>query len=120
MMLLDGLRMALAVFVIGAGVMHFVSPRGFERIVPSYLPAPRALVLVSGACEIALGVLLLVPSTRLVAALGLMALFVAVFPANVHMAQHKVSLGNRSLPTWLLWARLPFQLVFIAWAWLVR
>ena len=120
MTLLEVLRWLLGALMIGAGVMHFVAPRGFDSIVPDYLPAHRALVYVSGACEIGLAVLLLVPQTRFYGALGLMALFVAVFPANVHMALHKIPLGKLKTPAWMLWARLPLQLVLIAWAWFVR
>jgi uncharacterized membrane protein len=111
------LRAVLAAFMILAGVMHFVSPRPFVKMVPPWLPAPLLLVHVSGAAEVLLGVGLLVPATVKVAAWGLIALFVAVFPANVHMAVNRVSLGRKPLPVWALWARLPLQLVLIAWAW---
>lgn len=120
MTLLDVLRVLLACLVFGAGVLHFVSPRSFEKIMPPYLPAHRALVYLSGACEMVLAVLLLVPQTRTVGAIGLIALFIAVLPANVHMARQQIQLGSAHLPPWLLWARLPLQLVLIAWAWLVR
>jgi len=111
------LLVLLAVLMISAGVMHFVSPRGFIRIVPRWLPAPAALVAISGACEILGGVGLLVPAPRRWAAWGLIALFVAVFPANVNMAIHRLSFGRRPLPGWALWARLPLQGVLVAWAW---
>ena len=79
-------RVVLAVFMVGAGVMHFVAPQGFIRIVPKFLPAPAELVLISGAFEILGGVGLLVPRTQRWAAWGLVALYGAVFPANVNMA----------------------------------
>ena len=101
-----------------AGVMHFVSPQGYVAIVPKWLPAPAALVAVSGVFEILGGVGLLVPATQHFAAWGLVALLVAVFPANVNMAMHHLPLGERPMPTWALWARLPLQGVLIAWAWL--
>ena len=111
----------LAAFMISAGVMHFVSPRGFERIVPKVLPAPRAIVYVSGFFEILGGAGLLVPLARPWAARGLVALYIAVFPANVNMAIHKIPLGKTQLPAWAHWARLPLQLVLIAWAyWFTR
>jgi uncharacterized membrane protein len=110
------LRLVLAGFMIFAGVMHFVSPKGFVRIVPPWLPNPRALVAISGAFEILGGAGLLFPPTRRLAAWGLIALFVAVFPANVNMAVRRIGLGRRPIPPWLLWARLPLQLVLIAWA----
>jgi len=99
---------------------HFVQPKPFIRIVPAWLHRfnPRALVLVSGFFEIAGGIGLLLPRTQQLAAWGLIALYVAVFPANVNMAVHRISLNpKRPIPTYLLWLRLPFQLLFIAWAW---
>ena len=111
-----GLRYLLALLMVFAGVMHFVRPRGFARIVPRYLPAPMLLVYVSGAAEILLGVGLLLPATQRWAAWGLIALYVAVFPANVNMAVNHIGFGRDPGPLWLLWLRLPLQLVLIAWA----
>ena len=94
-------------------------PDFYVRIMPPYLAWPRGLVLVSGAAEIALGLLLLVPRTAAPAAWGLIALLVAVFPANVHMALHPDRYPD--LPPAALWARLPLQGVLIAWAaWFTR
>lgn len=111
----------LALVMMTAGVLHFVAAPLFIQIVPPWLPAPRALVLFSGVCEVGLGLLLLVPAARRLAGYGLVALYVAVFPANVYMAISDVHL--QGAPTWLaapspiaLWLRLPLQLVFIAWA----
>jgi len=107
------LRWLLAVTVVGSGTLHFARPDVFLKIVPDWLPAPRALVLVSGFFEILGGLGLLVKRTRRAAGWGLMALFAAVFPANVHMATHRIYTDN----PWILWGRLPFQAVLIAWAW---
>jgi uncharacterized membrane protein len=109
-------RYVLAAIMVFIGVGHFIAPKGFERIVPEWLPAPRALVYVSGVFEILGGIGLLVPLTRPWAAWGLIALYVAVFPANVNQAIHRLPLGRMQVPAWALWARLPFQIVFIAWA----
>jgi len=115
------LQVALALFMAGAGVMHFLAPRGFIRIVPTFLPAPAALVLVSGVFEILGGVGLLVPPTRRAAAWGLVALYVAVFPANVNMAVNHIGFGRHPGPAWRSWARLPLQALLIAWAyWFTR
>jgi len=108
-------KIALAVIMVFAGVMHFVVPRAFEQIVPLVLPMKRAIVYVSGLAEIALGVGLLFPQTQVPAAWGLIALYVAVFPANVSQAQRKIPFGKA--PLWLTWARLPLQAGLIAWAW---
>ena len=106
----------LGMFMVLAGVMHFVAPGAYARTVPRWLPAPGALVLLSGTFEILGGLGLFLPETRRWAAWGLIALFIAVFPANLNMAVNRIGLGRKSLPAWLLWARLPLQLVLIAWA----
>ncbi len=120
---LHRLRVALRVLLAGAmvaiGVAHFVDPAPFEAIVPSFLPAPRALVLISGFFEILGGLGLLIARTRRLASFGLIALYIAVFPANLNMAIHQIQIGAAPLPPAFLWGRLPFQLLFIAWAYWV-
>jgi uncharacterized membrane protein len=105
-----------------AGVTHFAAPLFYVPMVPPSLPRPLELVYLSGACEIGLGLLVLVPAARRLAAWGIILLLLAVFPANVHMAVRNV--GFEHAPTWLpqptplgLWLRLPVQGVLIAWAW---
>lgn len=110
----------LAIAMIGVGVSHFTSPQGFERIVPSLLPAPKLWVYLSGVFEILGGLGLLPQRTRRAAGLGLIALYVAVFPANINMAINGIQLTpDGDVPRWAMWARLPFQAVFIGWAWWV-
>ncbi len=109
------LRTVCGPFFVGAGVLHFVRPGMYKKIVPPYLPAPGALVYVSGVAEIAGGAALMVPKTRHWAGWWLVATLVAVFPANLHMAIHperypKVPGGARALR-----GRLPLQAVLIAW-----
>jgi uncharacterized membrane protein len=108
------LRILLSGMMVAAGVLHFAKPASYARIVPSYLPSPLALVHVSGVLEILGGLGLLMAATRRWAAWGLIALYIAVFPANVNMAVHRIGFDG---PSWLLWARLPLQAVLIAWAW---
>jgi len=96
-------------------VLHFTSPDFFVDIVPPYLPAPLALVYVSGVFEILGGVGVLIPVTRRWAGYGLLALLVAVYPANIHMALHPEQFPDMS-PT-SLYVRLPFQFVFAALVW---
>ena len=116
-MLKTNLRYLLSLVVVVTGVLHFIAPDKLVKIVPDWLPAPRILVMVSGAFEIAGGIGLLIKQTRTLAAWGLAALFAAVFPANVNMAVHKIYTDN----PWILWGRLPFQGILIAWAyWLTR
>ena len=111
------LRYLLSAMMVAAGSLHFVAPDKYAKIVPECLPAPRLLVLISGVFEIAGGLGLLLKQTRRAAAWGLAALFVAVFPANVNMAVHKIYTDN----PWILWGRLPLQAVLIVWAvWYTR
>jgi uncharacterized membrane protein len=110
-------RLVLAIFMTLMGVGHFLHPAEFVAMVPRWLPAPGALVAISGLAEVAGGVGLLLPPVRQVAAFGLMLLYVAVFPANVNMAVHHLSPPGIHLASWVLWARLPLQLPLIAWAW---
>lgn len=105
-------RGLLSAGFIAAGVLHFLVPEPYRAIVPAYLPAHRALVLVSGAAEIAGGLGLAIPRTRRTAGRGLVLLLVLVFPANLDMALHA---ERHSVPEWLLWARLPLQVVLIRW-----
>ncbi len=98
-----------------AGINHFANPEVYRRIVPPYLPAPSLLVIISGIAEIAGGIGLLIPSLRRPAAIGLLALLVAVFPANIHMALHPGDFSE--IPEWLLWLRLPLQPLLMFWVW---
>jgi uncharacterized membrane protein len=101
---------------IAAGIGHFVATRLYVSIMPDYLPAPRELVLISGAAEIAGGLGLLIPATRRAAGWGIVALLIAVFPANLWMAQHPERFPH--IPLWAIWLRLPLQIPLLWWAWL--
>jgi uncharacterized membrane protein len=104
----------LAVFFTAAGALHFLRPAMYEQIVPGYLPAPHALVLVSGGAEIAGAIGVIPERTRRLAGLWLAATLLAVFPANVHMALHPDRYPGIS-PA-LLWGRLALQPLAIWWA----
>jgi uncharacterized membrane protein len=107
----------LAIGMTCMGVLHFARPKSFVQIVPKYLPAPLALVYISGFFEILGGIGLLMPETRTWAAWGLIALYIAVFPANIYMLTNNISFNpDKPIPRWALWVRLPFQFLFIAWA----
>src|ERR1022692_3158735 len=73
----------LALFMVGAGTMHFINADFYLKIMPPYLPLHLELVYLSGFCEISLGVLLLVAQSSRFAAWGIIALLIAVFPANI-------------------------------------
>ena len=106
----------MSIFYISAGIMHFLKPNYYLKIMPPYLPFPLCLVYLSGIAEVLLGVLLLVPSLRPFAAWGVIALLIAVFPANLYMLQKGgIEFG---VPTWTLYLRLPLQGLLIAWAWI--
>jgi uncharacterized membrane protein len=107
-------RRLLSVFFLAAGTLHFVRPDVYERIMPRYLPARRALVLLSGAAEIAGAVGVAVPRTRRLAGVWLATVLAAVFPANVEMALHPRR--YEPIPPALLWARLPLQPLLMFWA----
>jgi len=108
-------RVALALFFIVAGAAHFITPAPYLVIVPSYFPWPAAMVTLSGVAEIMGGVGVCFLSTRRAAGWWLIALLIAVFPANIHAISTGMIIGGHALPAWILWARLPFQLLFIVW-----
>lgn len=110
-------RWLLGAFFVAAGINHFVMPRGYERIVPPGLGNPSTLVAVSGVAEVAGGVGVLIGGTRRWAGWGLLALLVAVFPANVYMALDPSSIPGLRVPRVLLWLRLPLQPLAMWWAW---
>jgi uncharacterized membrane protein len=114
-----GLRWLLALLMVGVGVMHFARPEPFLLIMPPYLPWHLALVYLSGVAEVVLGAALLVSRTRSAAGWGLIALYVAVFPANLYQATSQVSFSEEPISPLVLWGRLPLQLVFMVWAYAV-
>jgi uncharacterized membrane protein len=110
----------LAGFFAFAGAMHFVIPRSYEAMMPPSFPRHRESVIVSGLAEIA-GAAAVVPRrSRRLARWWLLALLVAVFPANVHMAVNPEQVRGLDLdriPRWALWARLPLQPLAMLWVW---
>jgi uncharacterized membrane protein len=108
------LKILFALIFIAAGILHFASSEPFLRIMPPALPFPLLLVYLSGACEIALGVSLLIPKSTRLAAWGLIALLIAVFPANIYMALNTQLFPD--IDPLLIYLRLPLQVVLIAWA----
>lgn len=106
---------ALAALLGGAGILHFVTPGPFVRIVPRRLPYPQALVALSGAAEMGCAALLSIPRTRRLGGWASAALFAAVYPANISMALRAVGPGSRR-PGWyraVVWARLPLQVPLV-------
>jgi uncharacterized membrane protein len=112
-------RWTMVLFMVASGIGHFAITDAYVAMVPASLPWPRMLVWVSGVAELAGGIGLVVPWPRLrrAAAWGIIALLVAVFPANINMAVNHLSPAGMHASNAALWARLPFQALFIAWAW---
>ncbi|MBC8107512.1 MAG: DoxX family membrane protein [Anaerolineae bacterium] len=104
---------------IAAGAWHFVNPEFYRLIIPPMFPAPAALVIISGIAEIAGGIGILIPRLRRIAGWGLIALLIAVYPANIYMAVAPEKIPNLTAPQWALWARLPLQLALAAVVWFV-
>ena len=112
-------RGALALFFIVAGAMHFITPAPYLASMPSYIPWHAALVALSGVAEILGGLGVCFRSTRRMSGWCLIALLIAVFPANIHAVSTGMVLGGHDLPRWVLWARLAFQPLFIVWVYRV-
>jgi uncharacterized membrane protein len=114
-------RAALAAFFTFTGTMHFVRPRFFEAIVPPAIePQKQEVVAISGVAEVAGAGLVLHPASRRLGRWWLLALLVAVFPANVHMAVNPEQIRGldlRRIPRWALWGRLPLQPLAMLWVW---
>ncbi len=109
------LQLATAATFLTTGSLHFVQEKFFTAIVPKSLPNPKALVYISGVAEIAGGIGVLIPSTRRLAGKGLLALLLAVFPANINMALNPERF--KMFPAWALWARLPLQFLIMLQVW---
>jgi uncharacterized membrane protein len=108
----------MAILYIFAGYNHLANPEFYLAIMPPGLPNPEWLNVISGLAEIVLGVFLLEPRTRVYAAWGIIALLVAVFPANVYVASQNVGMEGPGTGAGAAnYIRLPFQALFIVWAW---
>lgn len=99
-----------------SGTLHFITPGPYLRIMPPFLPHPKALLAISGGAEILGGAGLLLPKFRKAAGYGLALLLVAVFPANIYMALAHVRFPGLFGESWVQWLRLPLQIPLIWWA----
>lgn len=105
----------LSALFIFAGAMHFVIPRGYAAIMPPWVPFPMEMVYLSGVLEILGGAGILLPKLQRLAGLGLIALLIAVFPANIQMLSNGIAAHASSLYIALLFLRLPLQPLLIVW-----
>jgi len=110
------MRWGLAVALIFAGIDHLVTPGRYLPMMPQAVPFPAAVVLLTGLCEIAGAIGLLMPRTRRLAGIMLAVYFVCVFPANIRNAVHGVVVDGLPTVAWYYWVRLLFQPLAILWA----
>lgn len=113
----DKAAVAMAALFFFTGADHFLHPARYVAMIPPALPAPLALTYISGLFELAGALGLSFPRTRRWAAWGLVALLIAVFPANIYVAFAGLTVEGLPTARWYYWARLPIQFVFLAWAW---
>lgn len=104
----------MALMYIFAGLMHFIKPKVYGAIMPSYIPAKRAMVFWSGVAEVLLGIGLLFEQTRAIAIWGVIAMLVVFFTVHIDMLTNEKHKGT--FPVWLLWMRIPLQFGLIYWA----
>lgn len=104
----------MSVLYLLAGLNHFVNPRIYIKITPPFIPYPDKVNVLVGFAEIALALALLLPSTRVWAAWGIIVLLVAVFPANIYHFMLNSHKGGTML--WATMIRLPLQILLIYWA----
>src|SRR5688500_2573961 len=109
-------RLGMAAAMVFAGASHWLMPTPFVQHLPSWVPAPEMIILLTGGIEIALGAALLARQPwRRFAGLALAAYLIAVFPSNVYVAVAEVDVDGQP-GGWYPWVRLPFQVLFVAWA----
>ena len=104
---------------IAAGIPHFSNAEFYMPMMPPYLPWHLELIYLSGLFEILGGIGVIIPATRKFSGWGLIALLIAVFPANIHIVLNEVQLTAEPINPVLMWARLPFQAFFIGWIYFV-
>lgn len=104
----------MAALYIFAGIMHFIRPRMYLRIMPRYFPAPKILVALSGIAEILLGIGLCFPSTKNTAIAGIIAMLVVFLPVHYYMLSNKKA--GAGIPLWILLWRIPIQFGLMYWA----
>ena len=106
----------MAALYIFAGIMHFIKPKMYMRIMPKYLPNHKLLVLLSGIAEIILGFALLLTSTKSLAIYGIIAMLTVFLLVHFYMLSGKKA--SAGIPKWILILRIPLQFGLMYWAWL--
>ena len=111
----DRMRVAAGLAFILASIPHFTSPERYLPMMPPFVPAPEAMIVVSGVAELIGGVGMLIPRTARIASWWLALLLLAIFPANVYVAIRGVNAAGLPSSPWYTWSRLPFQALFVWW-----
>ncbi|MFC0605260.1 DoxX family protein [Winogradskyella pulchriflava] len=109
-----GLYIMAGLYIL-AGIMHFVKPEMYMRIIPKYLPDHKALVLWSGVVEILLGIGLCIPELKAIAIFGIIAMLLVFLVVHFYMLSSKKA--SAGIPKWILVLRIPLQFVLMYWAW---
>jgi uncharacterized membrane protein len=110
------MRWVMAAFYMSAGLLHLARPEKFLPIVPAWVPLPHETVLLTGACEIAGSVALLIGPTMPAAGIMLALYAVCVYPANIKHAFEGILLPPVPDSWWYHGPRLAFQPVLVWWA----
>lgn len=104
----------MAGIYIVAGIMHFLKPKMYRRIMPKYLPNPQLLIIISGIVEMALGISLCFPQSKDVGILGIIAMLIVFLLVHFYMLSSKKA--GAGIPRWLLILRIPLQIGLMYWA----
>ena len=110
------MKLALAFSMIFFGTDHLLTPERYLPMIESWLPFATLIIAITGICEIAGGLGLLIPKTQRLAGIMLAIYFVAVFPANVHNAVYGLQVQGLPASEWYYWVRLCFQPLAVWWA----
>ncbi|MBP1839660.1 DoxX family protein [Formosa algae] len=104
----------MAILYVVAGILHFVKPKTYLRIMPDYLPNHKLLVLLSGLFEMALGICICIPKLKTVAIYGIIAMLLVFLLVHFYMLKNEKTAAG--IPKWILILRIPMQFVLMYWA----
>ncbi len=103
-----------ALYII-AGLNHFRAPAFYLPMMPPWIPYHRSMIFLSGVCELGLGLMLLYEPLKNFACLSIVLMLIVFLPVHIFMIQHQHT-KFKNIPRWILIARLPLQILFMAWA----
>jgi len=111
-----GLYVMAGIYIL-AGIMHFIIPKMYMRVMPKYLPNHKVLVYISGIAEILLGIGLCIPELKSISIYLIIAMLV-VFLMTIHVYMLSSKKAGAGIPKWILILRLPLQFGLMYWAWI--